>query len=121
MPEDLILRLPSQIRENERFMWQDADKMDYLVLVADEFELPESVNIWKMAVAGEKFSTDQKGGSHKDISLRIPMIFISNSPLKDYIPGIKERLTVIQAFGSIPEEFHPRNKRRNNSGATSGL
>lgn len=90
-----------------KYAWQSFDEDIHKLVVIDEFDVSNyEVTDLKKALAGETFVANIKGSISKIITLRIPVILISNlEPPSDTISskyqGIQERLRIVNARHKI--------------------
>lgn len=81
---------------NDEFAWQKFNQNKHLVVVMDECDLRKyDIDVWKELVGGSTCEVRVKGGSSKLITIKCPIIHISNYEPLDKI-GVLNRLHVIK-------------------------
>lgn len=83
---------------NCQFAWADYDSMKHRIVVMDEFEFSQFDNEeWKNLVEGRPTAVRVKGRSSKVISVKCPIIMISNYPPPYEKKEIINRLHIVKS------------------------
>ena len=84
------------LKSSNKFPWQSFDAKRHQALVLHEFDLGRigDAGDWKQALAGEEFAITQKFKGDRNIKPAIPMIFTSNTKMRNS-PEFTNRLLIV--------------------------
>ena len=94
--EGLNNEIYEPIPNTDRFAYQEFNSDIHKIMIIDEFNIKNfNFEMLKKALAGERFTSDSKGGKPKKLTIQCPAIMISNIAPDVTMPGFQERIKIV--------------------------